>query len=374
MITSIALENFKCYRHLDKTPLAQINLLAGLNGRGKSSFMQALLLLAQSYSQKEGISSLKIAGRYVNLGSFKDVLNSDADKVNQIAVSFTTDDKDDNDVSLVFGEDENRITFGKILKLQVGDKDYVVGGPVSANGRESDRRTIGVTSDIMGLRQFLNISYVVADRMGPQNSSKVNDALLMNEIGLHGENLINIISMNHSREDEIAVALSKVMTGASVHTSRSSDGLYLNMLLDSSDRSGGFKPVNVGFGYSYVLPIILTFLLAERGTKIFIENPEAHLHPGAQSRLMDFMVDQALDKDLQLFVETHSDHIINGLRIAVKRGKLKRNQGEILFFDRDNEVGSEPKVTNIHIDSEGNLSDYPDGFMDEWTLQMASLV
>ena len=133
-------------------------------------------------------------------------------------------------------------------------------------------------------------------------------------------------------------------------------------------------PVNVGFGYSYILPVLLTLLVAEENAKVVIENPEAHLHPGAVSRLTEVIVELAKKKNLQLFIETHSDHVINGLRIAVKHHACLQDDARILHFYRNSLKGESPEVTQILIDKEGNLSDYPDDFMDEWTNQMAELV
>lgn len=150
---------------------------------------------------------------------------------------------------------------------------------------------------------------------------------------------------------------------------------FLKFLLDSSDESKGFRPVNVGFGYSYLLPIILTCMLAEKGSKLMVENPEAHLHPGAQSRLMDFMVKYATKNGLQLLIETHSDHIINQLRIAVKEKKIENNKdASIIHFTRNQKEIETPAFYEIKIDSRGNLSQYPSDFLDEWGLQMSKLI
>lgn len=95
-------------------------------------------------------------------------------------------------------------------------------------------------------------------------------------------------------------------------------------------------------------------------------------HFGAISRLTEELVKIAKEKNLQLFVETHSDHIINGLRIAVKHEKCSCNDVKILHFVK--EKGQSPYIVPILVDKDGNLSDYPDDFMDEWTNQMVELV
>ena len=131
--------------------------------------------------------------------------------------------------------------------------------------------------------------------------------------------------------------------------------------------------MNVGFGYSYILPVIVGTLLAEKGSIVIVENPEAHLHPGAQSRIMEFLIEQSLKKSLQLIIETHSDHVVNGMRISIKRGTLSPSDSIIQHFAYTENV-TDPVITCITSDAYGNLSDYPEDFQDEWTAQMLELV
>jgi predicted ATPase len=88
---------------------------------------------------------------------------------------------------------------------------------------------------------------------------------------------------------------------------------------------------------------------------------------------MEFLIKQALEKDLQLIIETHSDHVVNGLRISMKKGQISPTEGIIQHFAYDNETVT-PVITEITSDKNGNLSDYPGDFMDEWTAQMMQLV
>ena len=146
----------------------------------------------------------------------------------------------------------------------------------------------------------------------------------------------------------------------------------IEILLDSIDDTDGFRPTNVGYGYSYILPIVLQTMLAPSDSIIIVENPEAHLYPGAQSRLVEFLVKYSMNKNIQFILETHSDHIINGIRISVKNKHLSRNDLSILFLDRDNH--QTPVVKHIKVDQDGTLSDEPSDFMDEWTKQMLALL
>jgi predicted ATPase len=130
------------------------------------------------------------------------------------------------------------------------------------------------------------------------------------------------------------------------------------------------RPTNVGFGLTYVLPIIVACLTAKPGSMILLENPEAHIHPQGQSA-MARLACAAAAIGAQLVVETHSDHILNGVRLAVKRGVLPADGVALHYFKREDD--------GIHIVSptigmDGMLSQWPDGFFDEWDRSLDQLL
>lgn len=135
-----------------------------------------------------------------------------------------------------------------------------------------------------------------------------------------------------------------------------------------------FKPQNVGFGISYVLPALVALLTSGRDDIVVIENPEAHLHPKGQYKMGELLA-RAAASGVQVFVETHSDHVVNGVRGAVKDKIVSRKDVGISYFERkvyEDEVCTD--VRNIKIDSHGSLSEYPEGFMDEWNNQLMELI
>lgn len=292
-------------------------------------------------------------------------------KTDAPSICYKTDDEEENEITLTFDQYKDKPQWGNIVSLKVNNKDLVeeLGSNSDVGGNS---QVLGATSTIAGLAQLHNVYFVAADRRGPMDYAKKNDNQAENKIGIHGEFLINTLAQKGADfVKEVAKNVSLILDGASVKV-KDTDTDYLRFYLDSVNGTEGFRPTNVGFGYSYILPIVITMLMAEPGAKIFMENPEAHLHPGAQSRLVDFLIKKAKEHSLQLFIETHSEHIINGLRIAVVQKELPREEARIIFFARENDFC--PQVCQIKIDRQGNLSDYPNGFMDEWGIQMAKLV
>ena len=369
MIERISLTDFKCFLGKTDFPVSQFNVLYGMNGRGKSTLLQALLLFAQSIKEKNSISKLLLKGSLVNLGTFKDVVNSYSG-----AMHFGIQIKDKKDsISATYGEDNNP-TFAELTELTDGNNTFFSENSTSSSNNDSEsKRTAGVIdkSTFPLLDTLEHIKYVSAERLGPREFMErkpiENDAL-----GVQGENSFQIIeAQGVSFAEDIRAYLDEVLGGASLRYQTSNDKSIIQLYLDSVSKTKGFKPINVGFGYSYILPILIAFLLAHEEDVLIIENPEAHLHPAAQSRLAALMLRIANEKKLQLFVETHSDHVVNGLRIGVKNGNIDCRDVNILHFVMRNASSS---FEQIKMDAQGNLSSFPEDFMDEWTKQLIQLV
>ena len=119
-------------------------------------------------------------------------------------------------------------------------------------------------------------------------------------------------------------------------------------------------------------------LTAKPGDCLIIENPEAHIHPKGQAELGRLLA-LCASTGVQIFVETHSDHVVNGIRVAVKRRQIERHDVKIAFFSRkeshNNGIYEQyTDIETIKIDPHGELSNYPDGFMDEWNNQLMELL
>lgn len=91
------------------------------------------------------------------------------------------------------------------------------------------------------------------------------------------------------------------------------------------------KPANVGFGYTYILPIIVSGLIAQKGQILIVENPEAHLHPKAQSEIAKFLALVA-SCGVQIYIESHSEHILNGLRISTLIDSIDITKDDVQIF------------------------------------------
>lgn len=365
MLKVVSLDNFKCFRETEDIHLAPITIMYGKNGRGKSTVAQSLLLLAQTMVDNNDVSKLLLTGKYASLGTFADIVNAES-RAQHFGITLKNDEET---VEMEFSELPNKPQMALINTLNVNGISRFEKMSKAESDEESDSKSVTTTSDIKTLQMLKSARYVSAGRLGPQNSVVRKDYLDDDDLGINGENLINVLlNKGGMFMDEVKSALSQILGGAAIRINIK-DSEHIELYLNSKDGENTFRPTNVGFGYSYVLPVIVAALLAKEESLLIIENPEAHLHPAAQSRIMNFLIQIAKKKNLQVIIETHSDHVVNGMRIAMKDGVLETRDAHILYFSDE-----EPRVRMITCYPNGTLSDYPDDFMDEWTLQMLKLV
>ena len=120
---------------------------------------------------------------------------------------------------------------------------------------------------------------------------------------------------------------------------------------------------DMGYGVSQVLPLATELLRGDSPRVILVQQPEVHLHPSAEAALGTLLCEVAVDgrRDRRLIVETHSDFIIDRVRMSVRDGVggLKPKDVSILYFERG---GLDVTIHNLRVDERGNLLDVPPGY------------
>ena len=145
---------------------------------------------------------------------------------------------------------------------------------------------------------------------------------------------------------------------------------FMRLEIKSGPTSGWTRPANVGYGISYAFPTLVAGLTAPAGCTLIIDSPEAHLHPRGQARIGAFLAQMA-SAGVQILLETHSDHVMDGVRIAIREGILRPEDAAFHYFTRN---GSTTDITTPQIDAEGRLSEWPEGLFDQHRRNMAHLV
>lgn len=126
--------------------------------------------------------------------------------------------------------------------------------------------------------------------------------------------------------------------------------------------------VDVGYGVSQIIPIVVDSLRGHRGGTFLLQQPEVHLHPRAQAELGSFLGMLAKEQEKRFVVETHSDHLVDRIRMDVRDRKngLGPDDVSLLYFDRSNGEG---RIHQLELDARGNLVNVPLGyrsfFLDE---------
>ncbi len=357
MLTQIKLTNFKCFKEETTFPLSKFNLFTGVNGAGKSTALQPLILICQSTEFNTDPDYLTLNGNCINLGNFDDIRNCENSKDNPIVFEITHSDLEKN-ISIKYfmkpQSDENETNL-----LILDEKNNENTCPLNYGYHQ----TYFISADRIGPQEFYQKFMLPADyHVGTKGEFTVH---LLNKFA---EDLVDeSLCMGEDARTLITqtkVWLGKILNPLSLATKLLGKTNFLELLI------GGFKPSNVGFGYSSILPIIVTGLIAKPDEKIIIENPEIHLHPKAQSALVEFLVKVA-NTGVQIFIESHSDHILNALRIAVKNQAIKPDDVNILFFTQENQ---KTKVIKPTIDENGRINQWVEDFFDESAKSLASLV
>lgn len=357
MIRRLALRNFKCFTNVD-IKFGQLNVLAGSNGTGKSTLVQALLVLIQSV-QSGAIkrNRLQLNGSLIDLGTGRDVL-------------YKRSDTDDFDILI---EDE-KATRKVIASVPASEFEHTL--QVRLDPQDAG----------FGCLEG-QVLYLSADRLGPQKSYPMNlDDSLGNEVGRRGEFapllyarsrekvIVNkhILLENADKkcfpdlESQFGLWMKRLFPGfeARADSITQLDTVRLGLNLQKQIGEPEFlRPSNVGFGVSVAFPVILTGLLADKTTTLIIENPEAHLHPSAQSLVGEFLARVAAG-GAQLFVETHSEHVINGIRIAFRNQIVSAQDIRFYAFSKTDDYGSQ-QVDIVPLDENGDFSVRPDSFFDQ---------
>ena len=171
---------------------------------------------------------------------------------------------------------------------------------------------------------------------------------------------------------------SDLFPGAQANAQTIEKTSLVRLELRIGDLSDWRRPSNIGYGLTYAFPVIVAGLLAKPKQILIIDSPEAHLHPLGQSRIGCFL-SQIAAAGVQVIIETHSDHVLNGVRLAVQNHKIAPDKISVHFFTQPEVASTKAKSTDSSrvisplIDSQGNLSEWPNGFFDQSEKDLARL-
>lgn len=411
MIKHLAIKNFKLYKEVN-LPLNRLNLLTGINGRGKSTVLQAFLLMSQSAQINRATAQIYLNGDDVKLGTFDDVKSKEVSFSEPICFTFHYDEIVCQYFLYSNQTDASELNIDKITveshgfelelrKSETGDDMYhSYSSPhpeINADvllplfdlflSNSSIEHYLPQTPlrEIRNVINLVGIHYVSADRIGPRIYYENKSLGHFIRVGALGENTVNVLyhkgndhvndtilhgyckifgedykEMSSTIEDNTNYWVDKIFQGAQVKVESIKGEDLLKLRIKSDKKGAYYKPTNVGYGFSYSLSIIVAGLIAKPGEILIVENPEAHLHPYAQSIMAKFL-SLVASTGVQVFVESHSDHILNGFRIAVKNKIIDSTHLNVLYFDHRLDNFFE----KIDVDEDGGIDKWPISFFDQ---------
>ena len=346
MIKNICVEGLKS---IDKININfnNINILVGTNSSGKSTLIQAILLASQNLNN----INCPLNGNLVSLGDFREARNfiTNAQRINidiELENGF-------HNICLVESE-ENKEDSSSLLNKDIPSKM-----------QDEIKKELSIDEGLY---------YLSSSRIGHRDTYEKNFSKAY-KFGLLGE-----YCLYYFEKHKNIIMDKELIKGNTSNTLESQVNYWLNQIIGSelstedirktdkikaSFMSGkrNIRTKNVGSGISYLVSIIIMCLSIKKGDTIIIENPEIHLHPKAQSSLTDFFVFIA-NTNRQIIIETHSDHIFNGIRVAIAKNELKQADYTINFFSLNEKECTQ--IDNIKVSKRGRIANSPSGLFDQF--------
>ena len=383
MLRRIDLWHFKCFTLL-KLPLCPLTLLSGANASGKSSVLQALALLHQTMREHEWSSRLMLNGSVVRLGTVADVIDQ-------------MHGRRSVEMALLDGEREFQWEFTgerAEMSMEVARVRSVHGDA----GKDEPKllRHLLPWSHGEALEgsfwagslqaRLCGLTYLTAERMGPRETYPLEDPGYAPVVGPRGEHAASVLyfggdarvlggltveDVPPTRLRQIEAHMNRFFPGCELSVGKVPQANAVTLGLRTSKGMDFHRPIHTGFGLTQVLPIMVAALSAAKEDLLLIENPEVHLHPSGQAAMGEFLAEVAA-AGVQVILETHSDHVLNGIRRAVKRGALPPEDAALHFFRlrQEDESDGAAQVQSLVLDRNGNLDTWPEGFFDQFDRDM----
>ncbi|AKB05273.1 AAA family ATPase [Vibrio cholerae] len=420
MIKKISLTNFKSFKELKDIELKNITVIAGKNSCGKSSILQSLLLLKQTLESSND-APICLEGKYIKCSNIKEITYG-LPPVNQakfgyefslmsgakIKLSFKNKSVDDAYVptidsisveseieDILSPSDLNRTKLLKAFKKRKlpfdatnldsfeikYDKFIPESVVITVKNDEGKTDKFSLPWFIFAQgdeyhfdelnRSLKNIKYLSPVRAIPERAY-VHYSADSNELNEDGSNSAHILWSKRNAQvlwkgeevklkDALNSCISCMGLSQQISPERVGEILYKVGIVEQSSGSN-VSLADVGFGYSQILPVILLGLINKPKNLMLLEQPEIHLHPSSAANLADLFINFASDGK-KFVIETHSQEMINRLRLRVIENPELKEMINIVFVESDNENGAQ--ASQFQIDEQGMFPAWPDGFLDE---------
>ena len=368
ILRQLQIENFKCFQKKQTFDFGKITLLTGANSSGKSSVIHAILGALQSVDFPFYYST---NGDYVNMGSFKEIVyNHDLNSQFEISVLFDSFPKK---ISTTWKES----TFNKLpqlVLLKVGDEEFNCPLMLLNTAREHGEEIIDIENTIRAIREYTpKINYIGAFRLDPQRTYLEKNRK-DEKVGKSGDGYLEqILSWQTYESDKFEILISEMRNLhllEDVNTERLDGGRY-EVKVKTKGNEILSSLSDVGYGISQFLPIMVADLQLPDNSQLFLSQPEIHLHPSVQSSFGDYLVRQINKSDKRYVVETHSEYLLNKLRLAIVKGELKQEDISVYYLENN---GVDTSVHKIQFEKNGQINGAPSSFFETYMTDSMEIV
>lgn len=373
MIQLLNIKNFKAHSNTT-LELNNLNILTGINGVGKSSVFQALLLLRQSHENNVLQDGLKLNKPHCYIGNFEDAIYQYAEND---TIEFSIESEENEKQTWKFKPTKNNLTGdfipiseaspGNFENLSLFNNNFQYLSASRLSKSESNSYVVESKRQLSLEKGQAELIAHFLYYWGKEKKEKIEFENLIHQFTAEND----LLSQTSAWEREISPNVNVIPT-------RNGNSYVIKYSFNkSSDVTNEFNSENVGYGLSYALPIIVAALSAKKNSLILIENPEAHLHPKGQSEIAKLLA-LAAQNGVQIIIETHSEHIINGILVACKKFELEgkginKDLVKIHHFKRDEEKHcSIPQ--QIKILEDGKINIQPDDFFEQTEKDLSYLL
>lgn len=346
MITKMGISGLKCFNN-DEFKLKPFTLLTGMNSAGKSTFIQAILLAIQNITEN---ATSPLNGKYITLGEYSEAKNyiTNAKSImiyleNNFYERITIDIKeDDGDIKCLIKSDNEKIISSRDFKYFYGTIHYI-------------------SSNRIGIQDVYDKNYSEDEEFGNKGE------FAFNYYNKHKRDILSDIIIKDASTKTLDGQLNywlKYVLNCQLITEdiKGTDKIKVSYSYGNNTRA--VRPKNIGTGLSYVISLMIAGLSSKKGDLLIIENPEIHLHPKAQSKITEFIAFLA-DKGIQFVIETHSDHVFNGIRKSIKKEIIK-DDDVITYFFRIDESTLLCSPVQIIINEYGIIENHQKGLFDQF--------
>ena len=373
MIRSLHIRNFKCFED-QSFELGNLTLLSGLNGTGKSSVLQSLVTLRQSHQQRFlPNTGLLLNGDLIQLGKAKDVFYEAATN-NEFGFRLDFSDQSSANWSFEYDQEADVVRLisnpepNSVYKTSLFGDDFHY-----LTAERTGSRTTFETSDYF-VREHKQLG--ARGEYTPHFLSAFGSDKIISEVLAHSKTKKEKTEEATSLRTQVEAWMGDISPGVRIDLTNYAEIDLISLqytFIVGNQVTNRYRSTNVGFGITYTLPVLVALLSSQRDALVLLENPEAHLHPKGQFQLGELMA-RAASCGIQIVVESHSDHVLNGIRIAVRQGILAPEQLCLYYLERNPQIDQiSSQVISPHVDKNGRIDQWPEGFFDEWEKSLEQL-